>query len=278
MTTIRLHKWISQLGLASNRQAEKWIKDGRIKVDGEVVTTLGASIDPTSQEILLDDKPIQGKEPPRVYWMLNKPDYMMCTRSSSEERESIFDLPALKKLTFPVSVVDRLDYRGEGLVVLSNDGELVHEASRAECRFERQYQVLVSGKLTRQQERELRTNLVLKGKRVEVRHLEYLQGKKLGATRGSWYLLCIMEGSHLLVRKVFESFDQKVIRLVRIGFADLGLREDLKPGQYRQLSSEEIRTLKKATGLIGKTRSEKSVKEPDEKSRVEKKPREDRED
>ncbi len=234
------------MGLASNRQAEKWIKEGRIKVDGEVVTSPATAIDPDTQEILLDGRPLQAEEPPKVYWLFHKPPRAASTRSSAEGSASIFDLPALRKLRFQVAAVDRLDFKSEGLMILSNDGDLVHRAARRESTFERQYQVLVTGRLSRQQERDLRAHA----------RIEYIQGQNIGASRGSWYLLCVGEPGINGVRKRFEAYGMKVIRLVRIGFGGLSLPDDLEPGEYRQLSSTQIRKLKK---LAEETPSTKAV-------------------
>lgn len=231
--------------MASNRQAETWIKEGRIKVDGETVTTPGMAVDPSSQEILLDGKPLRAKEPPKVYWLLNKPDRVLATRSSDAEKDTIFDLPALRKIRFPLNAVDRLDFRSEGLQVLTNDGELVDRVARHGDGVEREYQVLLAAKLTHQQQRDIKTASRYRGEPVPVTHFEFLQGKRMGATRGSWYFLRLKGGTVSVVRSLFEHHGVKVVRLIRTGFGVLGLSEDIEPGNYRQLTSTEIRAMKK---------------------------------
>ena len=152
MPEIRLQKLISQMGLASRREAETWISNGRIHVNGELVTDLGVKVDPETVSLQLDGKPVEVKKPPLVYWLFNKPDQILISRKPEPGKPCIFELPNLKKLPFLVSPVGRLDFRTEGLLLLSNDGELVHRLSHPSYKLPRLYQVLIGGRLEKAEE------------------------------------------------------------------------------------------------------------------------------
>jgi 23S rRNA pseudouridine2605 synthase len=186
---------------------------------------------------------------PRVYWMLNKPDCCLTAREDNRGRATIFDLPKLKGLPFIVSPVGRLDFRTEGLLLLSNDGELVHRLTHPSFKVPRCYHVLVNGKLTKEQEKEVRIGVTLTDGPVKGTKLRSIQKQNMGATPGQWYDVTVTEGRNRLVRRIFEHFDLKVVRLVRYQYGELELPSDLAPGEYLQLSSEQIRSLRKATDL-----------------------------
>ncbi|MEZ4742517.1 MAG: pseudouridine synthase [Bdellovibrionota bacterium] len=246
---MRLQKWISQLGIASRREAERWIEEGRLSINGEIVTSQGLKVDPNVDEVRLDGKLLEAKPPPRVYWLLNKPDQVLTTRKDPGDRETIFDLPKLQKVGFTVAPVGRLDYRTEGLLLLSNDGELVHRLCHPKYKVPRHYHALISGKLSHDAEKAIRKGVELEDGLTLPADIIYAHGKNLGKSKGSWYFITVYEGRNRLVRRLFESFGHKVIRLIRTGFGDIKLPEELQPGDYRQLSAEEIKLLKKAAKL-----------------------------
>lgn len=246
---MRLQKWIALQGLASRREAETWIQAGRIKVNGKVVKELGTRVDPDKDVITLDGKSLVKDAPPRVYWLLNKPDKVLTSRKAQGERRTIYDLPALKKVPFLVSPIGRLDFRTEGLLLLSNDGELVHRLSHPSFKMPRHYQVLINGTLTSQQEQVIRKGVPLEDGPTKNVKVKRLVGEKIGEAKGSWYLVTVEEGRNRLVRRIFEHFEFKVVRLVRTGFGDLRLPASLAPGEYLQLTRPQIQSLKKATDL-----------------------------
>lgn len=249
MESMRLQKWLSRLGLASRREAEDWIKNGRISVNGKQAS-LGTKVDPENDHITVDGKPIRKEEPSKVYWVLNKPDKVLTSRKPEEGKSTIYDLPKLKSLSLKVASVGRLDYRTEGMLLLSNDGELVHRLTHPKFKIPRHYQVLINGKLTKEQMETITKGVPLKDGMTKKVELVYAHGKNLGATKGSWYFITVYEGRNRIVRRIFEHFDYKVVKLIRYGFGDLRLSEDLAPGDYCQLSSKEIEYLKKSVGLI----------------------------
>lgn len=237
------------MGIASRREAETWITEGRVVVNGQKVTEQGTKITPGVDKIEIDGRVVGGEPPPRVYWMLYKPDEVLTTRQDDFQRTTIYDLPQLKKLPFLVAPVGRLDFRTEGLLLLTNDGELANRLCHPKYKVPRHYHVLISGKLTEQEQSAIRAGVRLEDGMTERCQLSYAEGKNLGASRGSWYRITVFEGRNRLVRRLFEHFNHKVVRLIRVGFGDIVLPEDLKPGEYRQLKSDQIKLLKQATGL-----------------------------
>ena len=187
--------------------------------------------------------------PPRVYWLLNKPDEVLTARNDEFQRQTIYDLPMISKVPFLVSPVGRLDYRTEGLLLLTNDGELASRLTHPRYEIPRQYHVLIIGRLSHEEEQAIVHGVELedgKSGRAEVR---YAHGKNLGASRGSWYAVTVFEGRNRLVRRLFEHFNHKVVRLIRVAYGEVRLPEDLEPGDYLQLTSAQIKSLKHATGL-----------------------------
>ena len=181
--------------------------------------------------------------------MLNKPDEVLTSRVDGFQRTTIYDLPSLRKVPFLVAPVGRLDYRTEGLLLLTNDGELANRLCHPKYKVPRHYHVLIIDRLTDEQERAIKKGVTLEDGPTGPCELHYAHGKNLGQSRGSWYMITVGEGRNRLVRRLFEHFNYKVVKLIRVGFGDLGLPEDLKPGEYRQLTSDQIASLKHATDL-----------------------------
>lgn len=247
---IRLQKYLSQKGVASRREAEEWISEGRITVNGKKVTELGTKVDPENDKVLVNGRSLSGKAPPKVYWMLHKPDKVLTARpDESSDKKTIYDLPKIAKTKFLVSPVGRLDYRTEGLLLLTNDGELSFRLCKPEYHVPREYQVLVNERLTKEEELQFKKGITLEDGVVKNVKLTFVHGAKMGTSTGAWYMVVVHEGRNRLVRRMFEFFDKKVVKLIRIGFGDIRLTPELAPGDYRQLTSSEVLALKKATKL-----------------------------
>ena len=114
------------MGIASRREAERWISEGRVSVNGKVVLEQGKKISPEDDTVSIDGKSIANNKPPKVYWLLHKPDKILTSRTPEQGKETIYDLSSLEKVPFLVSPVGRLDYRTEGLLLLTNDGEMAN--------------------------------------------------------------------------------------------------------------------------------------------------------
>jgi pseudouridine synthase len=246
---IRIQKWLSQLGVTSRREAEMMIKEGRVAVNGRVVTELGTKIDADKDSVTIDGKRVKTQPPSKVYWLFHKPDMTLTSRAREGGKQTIFDLPCFSKLTFKVAAAGRLDYRSEGLLILSNDGEMIHRLTHPKFKVPRYYNVLINGKLTREQLTQIRKGVVLEDGPVQKVDIKYVHGQALGKSSGSWYMVTVYEGRNRLVRRIFGLFDQKVLRLVRMGFGDIRLPEALAPGKYLQLKPEQIKYLKSITEM-----------------------------
>jgi 23S rRNA pseudouridine2605 synthase len=249
MEPIRIQKWLSQMGIASRREAETWISEGRISINGKKITEQGTKIIPGEDKVEVNGKVVSAEPPPRVYWMLHKPDEVLTTRQDDFQRTTIYDLPMLKSLPFLIAPVGRLDYRTEGLLLLTNDGELANRLCHPKYKVPRFYHVLVNTRLTPEEETAIKNGVKLDDGMTLKTQLSYAEGKNLGASKGSWYRITVFEGRNRLVRRLFEHFNHKVVKLIRVGFGDIVLPEDLKPGEYTQLKSDQIKMLKDLTGL-----------------------------
>jgi len=233
----RLQKILSQAGIASRRQAEKIIVEGRVTVNGAVVTELGSKADFERDHIKVDGRLLR---PPKhlVYLALYKPNNTVTTVSDPEGRTTVMELlHGLKERVYPVG---RLDYHSEGLLLLTNDGELANSIMSATTHLSKAYVVKVNGSLTAEQEKKFREGVPLSGRRTMPAGL-----KLLNPAENPWYEVKLYEGRNQQIRLMFKHFGFLVekLRRVRIGPIDLG---PLKPGGFRHLADEEVKKLKRA--------------------------------
>lgn len=234
------------MGIASRREAEKWISDGRLAVNGKQVVELGTKVNTETDRVFLDGKLVRSKLPPKVYWLLNKPDKILTARGD-DDKPTIYDIPMVAKAKFLVSPVGRLDFRTEGLLLLTNDGELSYKLCRPEYHVPREYQVLLDSRLSREEEQEIRKGVDLEDGPVKNVKISFVHGANMGVSTGAWYVITVHEGRNRLVRRLFERFNRRVVRLIRVAFGELRLPADLPAGEYRQLTADEVLKLKKAT-------------------------------
>ena len=239
---IRLQKIISTAGVASRRAAEGLIRDGRVMVNGQVVTTLGSRADPEVDEIKVDGRRV-GRAGRRRYLLLNKPRGVITTRDDPQKRRTVMDLIAgVRESVYPVG---RLDYDSEGLLLLTNDGELAAQLTHPRHGVERVYEARVRGVPNAAALKRLARGVSVAGRRTAS-----ATARLLGAGRGqrgdqALVQIGIREGRKRQVRHMCESVGHPVVRLrrVRIGpIRDQGLR----PGQFRDLTPAEVRALRRA--------------------------------
>jgi pseudouridine synthase len=233
----RLQKILSQAGVASRRQAERIIQEGRVAVNGAVITELGSKADLERDHIKVDGRPIHAPKH-LLYIALHKPDDTVTTVSDPQGRATVMDL--LRGVKGRVYPVGRLDYHSEGLLLLTNDGELANAILSASTHLPKTYLVKANGSLTPEQERQFREGLPISGQRTLSAGL-----KLLHRAVNPWYEVRLFEGRNNQIRLMFKHLGLLVEKLkrVRIGPLDLG---PLKPGQFRHLSEEEVRKLKRA--------------------------------
>jgi len=216
MAQERLQKILSQAGIASRRQAEKIITEGRVTVNGTVVMELGSKADLASDHIKVDGKLIR---PPKhqVYIALNKPRNTVTTVTDPEGRATVMDLlRGVKERVYPVG---RLDYHSEGLLLLTNDGDLANRIMSAHTHLTKTYLVKVTGQLDDDNAQRFRDGVPLMGRRTLPAGLRLLQ-----KAENPWYEVKLSEGRNNQIRMMFKHFGKLVEKLkrVRIGPLEVG--------------------------------------------------------
>lgn len=237
MPAERLQKILSQAGVASRRHAEQIIREGRVTVNGAVITELGSKADSETDHIKVDGKLLHA---PRrlVYIALHKPDKTVTTVSDPQQRRTVMDLLArVRERVYPVG---RLDYHSEGLLLFTNDGELANAIMSAATHLPKTYLVKVNGPLAAEQEERFRHGVPLSGRRTLPAGL-----KLVHAAENPWYEVRLFEGRNNQIRLMFKHFGRLVEKLkrVRIGPIELG---PLKPGEFRYLDADEVAKLRRA--------------------------------
>jgi 23S rRNA pseudouridine2605 synthase len=236
MAEERLQKIMSRAGIASRREGERIIQEGRVTVNGAVVTELGTKADLDRDHIKVDGKLL--RPPTRLISIaLNKPNNVMTTVDDPEGRPTVMDLlHGVKQRVYPVG---RLDYHSEGLLLLTNDGELANAITSASVHIPKTYLVKVNGPLTADQEHEFREGVPLSGRRTAPAGLRLVR-----RAANPWYEVRLIEGRKNQIREMFKHFGRLVEKLkrIKIGFLELG---PLQPGEFRYLTEEEIERFRK---------------------------------
>jgi len=231
---MRLQKYLALSGVASRRTAEKMIADGRVTVDGEVITEMGVQVE-IGQDIRVDGKLVT-PEPEKKYIMYHKPAGEVTTASDPEGRATVLD----KFRDYPVRLypVGRLDYDSEGLLLLTNDGDLTERMLHPSMEVEKTYLARVSNQMTIEEARQLERGVMVDGRKTARAKVKILGVKGLYTD----ILVTIHEGRNRQVRKMVEQVGHQVVMLRRIRFGPLKL-EDLPRGMWRELTEEELREL-----------------------------------
>ncbi len=240
MAEDRVQKILSRAGYGSRRGCEKFIREGRVTVNGEKIS-LGAKADPKVDDIRLDGVPI-GKPEKKVYIALNKPRNMLSLETPDDPRPSIFDIIPDERHLYPVG---RLDYDSEGLVLLTNDGRLANRLTHPRYEHDKEYEVRVTRRPDEEQIQIWRRGVVLEdGYRTLPADVEVKSYTKSGA----WLKIVLREGKHRQIRRTGSRIGLPVrqIRRVRIGPIELG---KLQTGNYRYLKPDEVKTLREYAGL-----------------------------
>lgn len=229
----RLQKLIAQAGICSRREAEKIISTGRVTVDGKIIRELGAKADPSKNKIRVDDKPLTFSAE-KIYLMLNKPRGYVSTVHDERGRKTVLDLLG-ENFSERVYPVGRLDLNSEGLLLLTNDGDLTNALIHPRYEVYKTYRVKISGVVTEDKLDRLRAGIELDDGLTEPAEV-YLLDKDLVE-------VTIHEGRNRQVRRMFAAIGCDVKRLRRIKFAGLTL-DGLQVGKFRTLTAEEISRLK----------------------------------
>lgn len=231
----RLQKFIAHAGVASRREAERLIEQGQVSVNGTIVTKLGTKVDPSRDIITVDGRVIT-PFPAKLYIVLNKPAGYVSTVKDPEKRPVVMDL--LDRVDSRVYPVGRLDYDAEGLLLLTNDGELAYRLQHPRYRICRTYEVKVKGNPTHEKLSLLRKGIQLEDGMTLPAKASFLK-KTL---KNSWITVTLYEGRNRQVKRMCAAIEHPVLKLKRIRFGALYL-EDLPQGRYRKLTQDEVKSL-----------------------------------
>ncbi len=232
---MRLQKFLSRAGIASRRKSERLITEGRVSVDGAVVTRLGTSVDPEVQSVQVDGRPVC--LPPLRWLAVHKPPGYECTRRDPAGRPTIYDLvPEDARHLFHVG---RLDYMSEGLVLLSNEGDLAHRVLHPRSGVERRYRVTLVGPVAEDLPERLRAGVALEdGPAVAI------SADWVAPPRGAAPVIeiVIAEGRNREIRRMLAALGTKIRRLKRVAVGPISLGT-LPAGNARWLTDDERRAL-----------------------------------
>lgn len=236
----RLQKIIAHAGFASRREAEAMIRQGRIAVNGRVVTELGTKADAAHDAIKVDGKLITRAEPHR-YILLYKPKEVMTTVDDPQGRRTVIDLVrGVRERIYPVG---RLDYQSEGLVLLTNDGELAHKLSHPTHGSVKTYNVKVRGVPEERQIEKLRRGITIDGRRTLPCRIERIRTTGRNSEEGnSWFEVKLEEGRTQQIRKMFQIMGHPVSKLKRVAIGPIS-DPKLTPGVWRELTGHEVKML-----------------------------------
>ena len=234
---IRIQKLLSQAGIASRREAERLIKEGRVSVNGKRVTELGTKVDPDKDRVKVDHKLVL--LPKKIYIILNKPKRYITSVQDPEGRPVITDLlPELGSKVFPVG---RLDYDTEGLILLTNDGDIAQKLQHPRYKIPRTYLAKIKGTPN---EKDLYP--ITKGIKLDDGLTLPAEVKKIKeGLKNCWVEITVREGKNRLVKRMFERIGFPVLKLIRIRFDGLKLH-NLPSGHFRFLNHIEVTRLMKA--------------------------------
>lgn len=242
----RLQKIIASAGVASRRKAEEFILAGRVQINGKIVTELGTRANPAEDHIRVDGKLLQGPERLR-YFMLNKPKGYVTTSSDPRGRHTVMEFfHGRARGGERIYPVGRLDYASEGLLLMTNDGELANQLTRASSQVEKVYLVKISGRPPEAGLDQIRSGIMIdKGRPGEGRVMTAPVGLRLVRNaENPWFELTLIEGRNREIRKMFEEVGHHVEKIRRIGYGPLVL--DIEPGEVRELTTAEVEQLRNA--------------------------------
>jgi 23S rRNA pseudouridine2605 synthase len=259
----RLQKILAHAGVGSRRHCEDLITAGRVLVDGRVVRELGTRVDPEKQKITVDGEPVRAERP--VYWLVNKPRGYLCTNRDPARRPLALDL--VPQVDQRVYTVGRLDEDSEGLLLLTNDGDLAFRLMHPRFGVEKTYQVLVAGFPNKEDVEKLLKGVWLAEGHVKAQSVKRMKSQK----ECTWLRIVLSEGKNREIRRMLARLNHKVLRLKRtaLGPVELG---HLAPGKARKLTGPELTALRQAAERRQKEKEKRREGEeersgPEEKSK-----------
>jgi 23S rRNA pseudouridine2605 synthase len=237
---IRLNKFLANAGVTSRRKADTLIREGRIKVNGKVVASLGVKIDAARDKIFVDGKQVNILDD-QVYIVFNKPKDCITTTSDERGRTTVMDYVRLKTRVFPIG---RLDRNTTGVLLLTNDGELANRLMHPRYEIKKAYRVTLDRPLQADDAEKLARGVPLDDGLAAEAEVYILPGSKKRVVG-----IVIHEGRNREVRRMFEELGYEVKKLDRVGYNEI-TTEGLRRGEWRHLAKAELVKLKKAVGLL----------------------------
>jgi 23S rRNA pseudouridine2605 synthase len=237
MEEVRLQKYMAECGVASRRKCEELISEGKVKVNGIVVTELGTKINPDKDEVIYNEKEIKKVEDRKTYILLNKPIGYVTTVKDQFSRDTVLDLVKINKRIVPVG---RLDMYTSGAIILTDDGEFVYKVTHPKHEIEKTYTVTLKGEITKSEIEMLENGVKIDDyitKKAKVKILKIDKDKNISRIE-----IIIHEGKNRQVRKMCEAINKKVLALHRTKIGNIGVK-DLKIGTWRYLTKKEIDSL-----------------------------------
>ena len=243
MTAERLQKILAASGVASRRAAEELILEGRVTVNGRVVTELGTKADPAVDHVKVDGKRLRAA-PALRYILMNKPRGVVVTRDDPQRRPTVYVLLGTR-VSEPVVPVGRLDFDSEGLILLTNDGPLAFRIAHPSGGCRKEYEVKVSGVPTPAKIAKLARGILIDGVRTHPATVELIDTtpEKNGVGGNAWLRVILGEGRSRQVRKMLEAVGHKVSKLRRVAIGPLR-DKSLPPGGFRDLAPAEVAALR----------------------------------
>lgn len=241
---MRLQKFLARAGVASRRASERLIEAGRVRVDGEVVTRLGSIVDPETQRVEVDDREVRLSPP--VWVALHKPPRVLCTRSDPRGRRTVYDL--LPEEARELFHVGRLDYMSEGLILLTNEGDVAHGLLHPSREVPRRYRVALVGPVPADLPERLEAGVRLSDGPAAADRARFLRGR--ADAEAPVLEILLHEGRNREVRRMLKRLGVRVRRLRRVAYGPIRLG-DLEAGASRLLGRDEVAALREAAGGVG---------------------------
>jgi pseudouridine synthase len=236
---VRLNKFLSTAGVSSRRKADELIEEGRVRVNGVVVTSLGVKIHPERDKVFVDAKQVALLDD-LVYLVMNKPHDCITTASDERGRATVMDYVKVRERVFPIG---RLDRHTTGVLLLTNDGEFANRLMHPSHEVKKAYQVTLDGPLTPEHAHKLAAGIRLSDGKTKPAEIVFIPGGKNRVIG-----VVIHEGKNRQIHRMFEALGYHVAKLDRVAYAGITY-DGLKRSAWRHLSTNEVRTLKSVAGL-----------------------------
>ncbi|AJA48013.1 ribosomal large subunit pseudouridine synthase B [Clostridium pasteurianum DSM 525 = ATCC 6013] len=232
----RLQKFMASCGVASRRNCEKMIEEGKVKVNGIVVRELGVKVETDSDEVLVNNEKIF-VEKKQIYIMLNKPEGYLCTLKDERGRKTVLDIVKVQERIFPIG---RLDYDTSGLLLMTNDGDIYNKVIHPRKKVDKIYEATIKGYPSKEQIEKFCKGIDIGNYITAPANFMIIDGSE----RESKVKITIHEGKKRQIRKMCKCINHPVITLNRLSIGDIKLDSHLKKGQWRFLKDSEIDYLK----------------------------------